>query len=247
MMNSRYSLTGSRWRKTSGGFTYMGLLILLAIMGIVASAALKISNITHRRVAEEALLDVGREFSEALESYRQVTPVGQPDEPLNLQDLLKDTRFPTVVRHLRKLYNDPITGQAEWGLLRSDLTRRIVGVYSLSNVQPVKIGNFDAFFRGFANKSSYQQWVFSGALVGVVANGGTAEIGSLISPMSLSDAATVSTYSSKSSSQIAAPVTPATPAATPAAAANVPVNSAAPDTPAAPANPNSLISPMQLQ
>jgi type II secretory pathway pseudopilin PulG len=219
----------------------MGLLILLAIMGIVASAALKISNITHRRVAEEALLDVGREFSEALDSYRQVTPVGQPDEPLNLQDLLKDTRFPTVVRHLRKLYNDPITGQAEWGLLRSELSKRIVGVYSLSNVQPVKVGNFDAFFRGFANKSSYQQWVFSGALVGVVANGGTAEIGSLISPMSLSDAATVSTYSSKSSSQLASP---ATPAATPA---NVPVNSAAPDTPASPANPNLLISPMQLQ
>jgi type II secretory pathway pseudopilin PulG len=214
----------------------MGLLILLAIMGVVASAALKISNITHRRVAEEALLDVGREFSEALESYRQVTPVGQPDEPLNLQDLLKDARFPTVVRHLRKMYNDPITGQPEWGLLRSEITKRIVGVYSLSDVQPVKIGNFDAFFQGFSNKTSYQQWVFSGTLVGAAGNGGAAAVGSLISPMSLSDAATVSTYSSKSSSQISLP-----------AATAVPVNSAAPDTPATAANPNALISPMQLQ
>jgi hypothetical protein len=200
----------------------------------VAAAALKIGNITHRRVAEEALLDVGREFSEALESYQRVTPVGQPDEPLNLQDLLKDTRFPNVVRHLRKLYNDPITGQAEWGLLRSDLTKRIVGVYSLSDVKPVKIGNFDAFFQGFSNKTSYQQWVFSGALVGAAANGEAAAVGSLISPMSLSDAATVSTYSSKSSSQIFLP-------------AAVPANNTAPDTSASTANPNALISPMQLQ
>jgi hypothetical protein len=202
-------------------------------MGIVAAAALKIGNVTHRRVAEEALLDVGREFSEALESYQRVTPVGQPDEPLNLQDLLKDTRFPKVVRHLRKLYNDPITGQAEWGLLRSDLTKRIVGVYSLSDVKPVKIGNFDTFFQGLSNKTSYQQWVFSGALVGAAgnANAGTSL---LISPMSLSDAATVSTYSSKSTSQMTLP-------------AAAPVNSAAPDAPATVTNPNALISPMQLQ
>ena len=210
----------------------MGLLILLAIMGIVAAAALKIGNVTHRRVAEEALLDVGREFSEALESYQRVTPVGQPDEPLNLQDLLKDTRFPWVVRHLRKMYNDPITGQAEWGLLRSELTKRIVGVYSLSEIKPVKIGNFDAFFQSFSNKTSYQQWVFSGALVGAAGNG-NAGGNLLISPMSLSDAATVSTYSSKSSSQITLPADTVVPANTPATPASV--------------NPNALISPMQLQ
>jgi type II secretory pathway pseudopilin PulG len=149
-------------KSSEAGFTYLGLLILLVIIGIVSATALQMGVAMQRRVAEEALLDVGREFSRALESYRLATPSGQPDEPEKLQDLLKDPRFPGTVRHLRKVYSDPIMGQQEWGILRSEDSGRIVGLFSLSDAKPIKIANFDLRLQEFAGKSSYQQWVFSG-------------------------------------------------------------------------------------
>lgn len=165
------------------GFTYLGLLTLLSIMAVVAVAALKMGVVAHRRMAEEALLDVGLEFSQALENYRQLSPLGQPDEPKTLQDLLKDTRFPGTVRHLRKLYSDPLTGQSEWGVLRSEESHRIVGVYSLSDAQPIKIANFDSRLQSFQGSHSYQQWIFTRMQVGVLNNGGS----NLISPLDNTD------------------------------------------------------------
>jgi len=158
-------------KRPAAGFTYLGLLILLAIMGIVSAAALQIGGVIHRRVAEETLLNVGSEFSRALDSYRRVTPSGEPDEPAELQELLKDSRFPGVVRHLRKLYDDPITGRQEWGVLRSEESKRIIGVFSLSGAKPIKIANFDLRFRELSGKSSYQEWVFTGAQAGTPASG----------------------------------------------------------------------------
>ena len=148
-------------KRADAGFTYLGLLILLAIIGIISATALQVGVVMHRRAAEEALLDVGREFSRALESYRRATPAGEPDEPSALQDLLKDSRFPGTVRHLRKLYHDPITGQQEWGILRAEESKQIVGVFSLSEAKPIKIANFDLRLQDFAGKSSYQEWVFT--------------------------------------------------------------------------------------
>jgi len=187
-------LSRTSGKKSSGGFSYMGLLFLLAILALSAAAALKIGNITHRRVAEEALLDIGRELSSALESYRKVTPAGMPDEPMSLQDLLKDNRFPGVMRHLRKAYADPLTGKTEWGIQRSETSHRIVGFYSLDERSPVKTGNFETFFKNFNGMDSYQQWLFTGMLASA-ANGG-ATTGNTISPLSLSDAPSESASSS---------------------------------------------------
>jgi type II secretory pathway pseudopilin PulG len=148
-------------KRCASGFTYVGLLIVLAIMAAVSAAALQVGVAAHRREAEETLLDVGGEFSRALDSYNRMTAGGQIGAPATLQDLLEDRRFPGVVRHLRKLYYDPITGKQEWGILRSENTNLIIGVYSLSAAHPIKTGNFDSRFRDFAGKSSYREWVFT--------------------------------------------------------------------------------------
>lgn len=153
-------------KRPDAGFTYLGLLMLLAILGIVSATAVQLGSVVHRRAAEETLLNVGNEFSRALESYRSATPAGQPDEPPSLQDLLKDPRFPGVVRHLRKLYADPITGQQDWGILRSEESKHIVGVFSLSDAKPIKIANFDTRWQDFAGKFSYQEWVFTSTQAG---------------------------------------------------------------------------------
>lgn len=174
------------------GFTYLGLLVMLAILGVVSATALRVGKLVHHRVAEEALLDVGREFSQALERYRRITPAGQPDAPLELAELLRDQRFPVVVRHLRKLYADPVTGRTEWGLVREEDTRRIVGIHSLSALPPVKLGNFPRGLSDLGGKRTYTEWVFRAnpdALPQVVAAGqrGVTPSRAFISPGAMAD------------------------------------------------------------
>ncbi|MFC3110102.1 type II secretion system protein [Undibacterium arcticum] len=143
------------------GFTYIGLLIFIAIIGVASAATLRLGSVLLRRAAEEELLDIGEEFRQALISYANASPVGPPGAPRSLQDLLKDPRYPRPVRHLRKLYADPITGRTEWGTLEAVDGNGIVGVYSLSDAKPIKIENFDPMFQDFAGKTSYRDWLFS--------------------------------------------------------------------------------------
>lgn len=145
----------------SGGFTYIGVLILLAIIGIASAATIQVGSILQRRSAEEELLAIGAEFRDALSSYANAAPPGQPRLPPSLQDLLKDPRYPNVRRHLRKLYTDPLTGKDEWGTVLAPDGKGIIGVYSLSTATPIKIGNFEPAFQQFAGKTAYREWQFT--------------------------------------------------------------------------------------
>ncbi|MGZ3254992.1 MAG: type II secretion system protein [Burkholderiaceae bacterium] len=144
----------------SSGFTYIGLLIMIAIISLAATATLQVGAVQERRAAEEELLEIGAEYSQALASYATASPPGQKRSPGTLQDLLRDRRFPTPRRHLRKIYADPITGKTEWGLVMAPDGSGIIGIYSLSNAQPIKIANFDTPNENFAKKTSYRFWVF---------------------------------------------------------------------------------------
>jgi type II secretory pathway pseudopilin PulG len=149
-----------RVRMRQHGFTYLGLLILVATIGIASAATLQVGSALQRRAAEEELLEIGAELRNALISYANATPAGQKRAPASIQDLLKDPRYPGVKRHLRKLYADPLTGKEEWGIVEAIDGSGIVGFYSLSGAQPIKIDKFDPVFQDFAGKSSYQEWRF---------------------------------------------------------------------------------------
>jgi type II secretory pathway pseudopilin PulG len=158
--------TGSpmRPRAASGrqaGFTYLGLLILLAVIGLVGAASLKIGSLLQRVEAEQELLDIGAEFSDALQSYAAATPKGAPQQPPSLQELLKDPRFPGTRRHLRKLFVDPVTGKAEWGVMYLGDHVGVIGIYSLSQAKPFKVGNFEARFQHFENREHLSDWKFT--------------------------------------------------------------------------------------
>jgi hypothetical protein len=75
--------------------------------------------------------------------------------------LLEDRRYPTVRRHLRRLYVDPITGQQEWGLVKAP-EGGIMGIYSLSDREPQKHANFEAEDADFASvlPFTYSNWKF---------------------------------------------------------------------------------------
>lgn len=144
-----------------GGFTYLSLMIAVAIIGMVTASALKLGAVMQRVRAEQELLRIGAEFSDALQSYAEATPPGKPSQPSSLKDLLKDPRFPTTRRHLRKIYVDPMTGKPEWGIVYLGDKGGIVALYSLSDAKPVKIGNFPVRFSGFEGKSNIFDWKFT--------------------------------------------------------------------------------------
>jgi type II secretory pathway pseudopilin PulG len=147
-------------RRRYAGFTYLGLLILIAIIGIATAATLHVGSLLARSAAEEELLAIGAEYRRALISYANAMPKGLNSNPSSLQDLLKDPRYPGTRRHLRKLYNDPITGNDQWGVVPAIGSPGIMGVYSLSNLKPIKIGNFEVPFQTFEGSSSYTDWKF---------------------------------------------------------------------------------------
>ncbi|HEU4851520.1 MAG TPA: type II secretion system protein [Telluria sp.] len=148
-------------RRNQDGFTYLGLIILLTIVGLVGAATLKIESLVRRAEAEEELLEIGAEFSRALRSYAAVTPRGQRQLPPTLKELLRDPRFPQPRRHLRKIYVDPITGKDQWGVMYLSGEIGVIGVHSLSDSKPLKVANFDARFQNFEKAERISDWRFT--------------------------------------------------------------------------------------
>lgn len=146
-------------RPENAGFTYLGLLFVVAIMGLAMALAAQVWETNIRREKERELLFVGKQLRQAIGSYYAEMPDGVKRYPRRLQDLLQDNRFPGVKRHLRKLYRDPVTGSDEWGLVVSE-EGGIQGVYSLSSRTPLKRTGFDTADIGFENKLHYSEWQF---------------------------------------------------------------------------------------
>jgi type II secretory pathway pseudopilin PulG len=167
-MAPRRFFTHTRTRIRQDGFTYLGLIVLVTVIGLVGAATLKIDSLLRRAAAEEELLGIGAEFSAALASYAAATPKGQLPQPPTLQELLRDPRTPALRRHLRKIFIDPVTGSAEWGIVYVGDRAGVIGVYSLSQAKPLKIGNFDARFVGFDNKQRLSDWKFTAGLASAI-------------------------------------------------------------------------------
>jgi hypothetical protein len=85
--------------------------------------------------------------------------------PQKLEDLLRDPRSPTLVRHLRRLPIDPVTRSETWGIVLSRDGVGILGVYSLAQSRPIKIAGFEPPFTDFDGKMSYQEWRFMGPIL----------------------------------------------------------------------------------
>jgi type II secretory pathway pseudopilin PulG len=141
------------------GYTYLALMILVALIGILAASAVQVGALLQRRAAEEELLFVGGEFQRALASFANATPVGHSRHPRGLDDLLRDPRFPGVRRHLRRVYVDPVTGLANWALVPS-ADGGIGGVHSASALEPIKQQGFGVDEERLAHKAHYSEWIF---------------------------------------------------------------------------------------
>jgi type II secretory pathway pseudopilin PulG len=150
-------------RQLQRGFSYLALMILVAVMALVTATSLQVGALAQRRLAEEELLFVGAEFKRALVSYAATTPPGASRYPRALDDLLRDPRLPGARRHLRRIYVDPIAGGTDWGLIASP-DGGIAGVHSLSELEPIKQQGFGLDEAALAGRRSYREWVFGADL-----------------------------------------------------------------------------------
>ncbi|HWI36525.1 MAG TPA: type II secretion system protein [Burkholderiales bacterium] len=139
------------------GFTYLGVMILVMIMGMGLAAFGTIYSQTAQRDKETELLFVGEQFRQAIASYYKTGPGGQ--YPKKLEDLVEDKRFPMPVRHLRRIYADPITGSSDWGIVETPDKAGIMGVFSRSEEKPIKSGNFSPK-QEFDDAENYTKWTF---------------------------------------------------------------------------------------
>lgn len=141
------------------GFTYLAVLLAVALIGIGLAATGEMASTSARREKEAQLLFAGNEFRRAIRAYYLASP-GAQRYPRRLEDLLEDRRFPSTRRYLRRLYRDPMTGASDWGLVEAP-EGGIMGVHSLSTASTLKTGNFAAADRALEGKTRYSEWMFS--------------------------------------------------------------------------------------
>ncbi len=121
------------------GFTYLGVLFIVSLLTLTAAAASAVWSTVQQRDKEVELVFAGRQFAAAIERYRvrsdRLAEIPARVYPDSLEALLNDERASQPVHHLRRLYLDPMTGDAQWGLIRLP-DGGIVGVHSLSMRRP---------------------------------------------------------------------------------------------------------------
>lgn len=85
-------------RRRQGGFTYLGILLAVALIGLgLASASEVWTTVAHRQKLEQ--LDfAGQQIAQAIGSYYESTPGLVKRYPRTLEELLDDRRFATVRR-----------------------------------------------------------------------------------------------------------------------------------------------------
>jgi type II secretory pathway pseudopilin PulG len=137
------------------GFTYIGLLFAVAILGITLATVGIVWSTQIRREKESELLWIGDQYRDAIGRYRAAG--GQ--YPQELSDLVEDKRFPLVRRYLRKLFPDPMTGQVDWQLIPAPGSG-FMGVASTSTAKPIKVAGFPAYEFEFENAECYCTWAF---------------------------------------------------------------------------------------
>ena len=114
------------------GFSFIELLIVVTIVGILATGALGLSRWEAKRTAEIELQRALREIRSAIDAYHEAVEQGliesEPDErgyPPDLESLVEgveliasaeDEDETRRIKFLRRIPIDPMTGDTEWGL-----------------------------------------------------------------------------------------------------------------------------------
>lgn len=145
--------------RAAAGFGYLSVIVTIAIFTLGLAAIGEMWSTQAQRDREAELLHAGRAVREAIISYYASTTLGKPAYPARLEDLLEDRRGPTLRRHLRKIYIDPMTGDADWILITTP-DGRIRGIHSRSQRAPLRNVDFGPMEYDFDKAATYAGWRF---------------------------------------------------------------------------------------
>lgn len=120
-------LSGRRSRQgqdREAGLTLVELIVTVAILALLASAAVPIARWNIKRVKERELRQDLWEMRRAIDAYKDAadkggiqTKVDSQNYPPDLETLVKGVEVQNKkVRFLRRIPVDPMTGKAEWGM-----------------------------------------------------------------------------------------------------------------------------------
>jgi hypothetical protein len=138
---------------------------MLAVLAAMFLLALEIQKVMvmvsqqAQRERETELLRIGSAFVQAIEAYYESSPGSVKRWPKSLEDLTDDKRFVGIRRHMRKVYWDPITRSSNWGLLHAS-DGGINGIYSMSDMPPIRSGTVEFSNVVLAPASRYSDWQF---------------------------------------------------------------------------------------
>jgi type II secretory pathway pseudopilin PulG len=140
-------------------FSYISALVFVTVIGISLTTGSAYWSTIIKREKEKELLFRGDQIQRAIEAYYKSAPGGGSQYPSSLNDLLKDTRYPSTKRYLRKIYKDPMTKDGQWGIVFAS-GGRIKGIFSDSKEKPLKVGNFSDNYKNFEKAKTYSDWKF---------------------------------------------------------------------------------------
>ena len=131
-------------REPERGLTLIELIVTVAILSILASAAVPVTMFTVKREREHELRRYLWEMRDAIDHYKDAadmhafqTKVDSQNYPPDLETLVNGVDVQgKKVKFLRKIPIDPMTGKAEWGLrsMQDDPTSDSYGGQSVFDV-----------------------------------------------------------------------------------------------------------------
>lgn len=153
-----------------GGFSFIELLIVVTMIGILATGAMGLTRWETKRTDEIELQHALRQIRSAIDAYHEAVDAGliesEPDErgyPPDLDALVEGVELIATgeddedetrrMKFLRRIPIDPMTGKAEWGL-RSYQDRPDSRFWGRENVYDV----YSKSERTAIDGSRYRDW-----------------------------------------------------------------------------------------
>ena len=145
--------------QTQRGFTFVWVLMALAIFSAGLAVVGPRWSDDARRDKERELLMIGAMYAGAIAAYRVASPGSLKRYPPKLESLLDDDRMVSTVRHIRKLYADPLDPGRPWGLVLGD-DGTVRGVYSQAESKPMNDGRIELGLLTLPAAQRYSDWKF---------------------------------------------------------------------------------------